>query len=147
MLLVYRTRCSSCQCTNICSICSELSCDLQLKAAKRHVASLAKQTGQQRFTLADLDSILASLPDSIKQVEPEGNAGSPAHQGQGTQEPNSPSDKSGAEGIRGVEIQPLADVSCVPVESRGGARQKRSRQLANACKGEHRAASTGTMHY
>lgn len=112
---------------------------LQLKVAKQHLTRLANESGQQRFTPADLDAFLASLPDMRTDSAPEDPQGSGV-------DPASGSDLE-VGGGGGVRQRQMGDVSFVPEERRGGVRQKGlSRATRAVLKGKQRRMSPGQTY-
>ena len=108
---------------------------MQLRAAKKELFRLAKESNQQRFAPADLDEFLASLPDPTRN-DPTATL---REHGLVDERSQSRVDNSGEEGQQeasnlndglqpGVKpekgLRPMADQSEVPREQRGGARVK-----------------------
>lgn len=114
---------------------------MQLRIARHHLTNLAKESGQQRFAPADLDSFLASLPDT--RTDNDHEAGSVNPQGLGAD----PSDGSDLEGGAGEALRQMADLSFVPEERRGGVRQKGvSKGTRTMLKGKQRRVSPGQTY-
>ena len=116
---------------------------LQLRVAKQHLTRLASENGQQRFAPADLDAFLALLPDTHTDSAPEDE--DPIPQGSDVT-PAGGSDLEDGDG-GGVRQRQMGDVSFVPEERRGGARQKGlSRGIRAVLKGKQRRESPGQSH-
>ena len=102
---------------------------------------LARESGQQRFAPADLDTFLDSLPGIPSDSVHEAGTGNP--QGLGA----TPSDGSDMDGGVGEGVRQMADLSFVPEERRGGVRQKRvNRDIRAMLKGKQRRVSPGQSH-
>lgn len=114
-----------------------------MRAAKQHLTRLANESGQQRFAPADLEAFLASLPDTRTDSAPQDEDTTP--QGSGI-DPADGSDLEDGDG-GGVRQRQMGDVSFVPKERRGGARQKGlSRGTRATLKGKQPRVSPGLTY-
>ena len=102
---------------------------------------LPRESGQQRFAPADLDTFLDSLPDIPSNSVHEAGTGN--SEGLGA----NPSDGSDMDGGVGEGVRQMADLSFVPEERRGGVRQKGvNRGIRAMLKGKQRRVSPGKFH-
>ncbi len=113
---------------------------MQLRAAHKQLLRLAKGSGQQRFAPADLDEFLASLPDPTREdtqaspsgFQPDSRLPLASIPSDGLQMVTNP----GAGALLGVKpgkgLRSMADLSAVPRERRGGAREKGVRKGVRA---------------